>query len=241
MQVDTWRLYPVFALAVLAGGSVWNERITRIDDPAASIEQTGPGLHRPRHPRGRLRRRRAQALAGRRTPGTLPRRRHHGAARPAAAAARQEGATTITARARRRTRPAASRSTLAGEVRVRRPGQAGAPAARARLRTLAVFPDAQRARRLAGPDDQRRRASAQRACARTTCSARSNSSARSATMPPRRQIPSCLLSNTSSPPPALLVAASPSSPEGRSRPAGQLSRPTASRWTNQQGAHFEAT
>ena len=42
MRVDTWRLYPIFALAVLAGGSVWLERITRIDDPVTSAEQTGP-------------------------------------------------------------------------------------------------------------------------------------------------------------------------------------------------------
>ena len=33
MRVDTWRLYPVFALALLAGGSVWLERITRIEPP----------------------------------------------------------------------------------------------------------------------------------------------------------------------------------------------------------------
>jgi lipopolysaccharide export system protein LptC len=42
MRVDTWRLYPVFALALLAGGSIWLERITRIEDPVTSLEQTGP-------------------------------------------------------------------------------------------------------------------------------------------------------------------------------------------------------
>ena len=42
MRVDTGRLYPIFALAVLAGGSVWLERITRIDDPVTIAEQTGP-------------------------------------------------------------------------------------------------------------------------------------------------------------------------------------------------------
>ena len=42
MRVDTWRLYPVMALAVLAGASAWLERITRVDDAVLATGQSGP-------------------------------------------------------------------------------------------------------------------------------------------------------------------------------------------------------
>ena len=41
--MNTYRLYPILVLALLAGASVWLERVTRIDDPVGSqTEQTGP-------------------------------------------------------------------------------------------------------------------------------------------------------------------------------------------------------
>ena len=84
--------HPVFALALLARADpVWlqahhsGSTIRR-----ASIEQTGR-TSSPRHPRGRLRRRRCAALTSSMTgtPGACPRRRHHPAAHapPAAASA----------------------------------------------------------------------------------------------------------------------------------------------------------
>lgn len=37
-----YRLYPVIALALLAGASIWLERISQVDEPAAARQQTGP-------------------------------------------------------------------------------------------------------------------------------------------------------------------------------------------------------
>lgn len=40
---DVYRLYPVLALALLAGASVWLERVTRVDEPSSTLVQpTGP-------------------------------------------------------------------------------------------------------------------------------------------------------------------------------------------------------
>ena len=145
MRVDTWRLYPVFALALLAGGSVWLERITRIDDPAASIEQTGPdfiahdtrvvGFGADGAQRYELVAERLEHFpVGDITRLHTPRLQLHGA----------EGTTTITARVAD-VSPGGEQVDLTGEVRVRRPGQAGALPLALDSETLAVWPDAQRA------------------------------------------------------------------------------------------------
>ena len=41
-MLNTYRLYPIIVLAVLAGTSVWLERVTRVDEPSLTEEQTGP-------------------------------------------------------------------------------------------------------------------------------------------------------------------------------------------------------
>jgi len=146
MRVDTWRLYPIFALAVLAGGSVWLERITRIDDPVTIAEQTGPDFiaHDTRVVG-------FSALGARRYELVAERLEHFPASditrlhQPRLQLHGEEGTTTITARAAD-VSPGGEQVDLAGEVRVRRPGQAGALPLALDSETLTVWPDAQRAR-----------------------------------------------------------------------------------------------
>jgi len=40
--IDTWRLYPVLALTLLAGASIWLERATRSEEQASTRTQSGP-------------------------------------------------------------------------------------------------------------------------------------------------------------------------------------------------------
>jgi lipopolysaccharide export system protein LptC len=40
--INTYRVYPIVALALLAGASVWLERITRINEPNAAAVHSGP-------------------------------------------------------------------------------------------------------------------------------------------------------------------------------------------------------
>ena len=189
MRVDTWRLYPVFALALLAGGSVWLERITRIDDPVTSAEQTGPdfiahhtrvvgfsavGVQRYELVAERL----EHFPAGDITRLHEPRLQLHG----------EEGTTTITARTAD-VSAGGEQVDLAGEVRVRRSGSEGALPMALDSETLTVWPEAQRARtdskvvmtRGAG------RASAQGMRADNLFGTLELIGEVSATMPPRRQ------------------------------------------------------
>ena len=189
MRVDTWRLYPVFALALLAGGSVWLERITRVNDPVASQEQTGPDFvaHDTR-------------VVGFGADGTLryelvaERLEHY----PLGDTARlyqprlhlqgEDGTTTITARTAD-VSAGGEQVDLAGEVRVRRSGSEGALPMALDSETLTVWPEAQRARtdskvvmtRGAG------RASAQGMRADNLFGTLELIGEVSATMPPRRQ------------------------------------------------------
>ncbi|HRO35751.1 LPS export ABC transporter periplasmic protein LptC [Thauera sp.] len=146
MRVDTWRPYPVFALALLAGGSIWLERITRIEDPVTSLEQTGPdfiahdtrvtGFGGDGAQRYELVAERLEHFpAGDITRLHEPRLQLRG----------EEGTTTITARTAD-VSPGGEQVDLAGEVRVRRPGSADTLPLALDSETLSVWPDAQRAR-----------------------------------------------------------------------------------------------
>lgn len=146
MRVDTWRLYPLIALALLAGASVWLERITRIDGPMPVAEQHGPdfiahdtrvvgfgvdGRQRYELVADRL----EHFPAGDITRLHLPRLQLRG----------EDGTTLITARAAD-VSPGGEQVDLAGEVRVRRPAAVASPPLALDSETLTVWPDAQRAR-----------------------------------------------------------------------------------------------
>jgi lipopolysaccharide export system protein LptC len=146
MRVDTWHLYPVIALAVLAGASVWLERITRDDDPALATEQSGPdfiahdtrvvGFDGAGQQRYELVAARLEHFpAGGITRLHQPRLQMQG----------EDGTTLITARTAD-VSPGGEQVDLAGEVRVRRPATTAALALALDSETLTVWPDAQRAR-----------------------------------------------------------------------------------------------
>jgi lipopolysaccharide export system protein LptC len=230
MLIDTWRLYPILALALLAGGSVWLERITRIDDPVTRAEQTGPDFiaHDTRVVGfGAMGRKRYELVAERleHFPAGDITRLHS-----LACNMHGEEGDDHDHRAQADVSPAASRSTSpARSACAVRAG--GGPAARPRLRdTHRVARRAPREHRLAGADDPRQwHARRHRACAPTTCSARSNSSARSArrcrpaAKDPPHESKSCIAT-------AAALPWSPPSPRSPRRPTAtsrSTSRPTA--------------
>ena len=145
MRVDTWRLYPILALAAIAGGSVWLERVTRADDPVVQGEQTGPdfiaegtrvvGFGADGRQRYELLATRLEHFpAGDTTRLHQPRLHMKGA----------DNETLITAR-QADVSPGGEQVDLAGEVKVRRPGTAEALPLTLDSETLTVWPDAHRA------------------------------------------------------------------------------------------------
>ncbi len=189
MRVDTWRLYPVMALAVLAGASAWLERITRVDDAVLATGQSGPDFiaHDTRVVGfGADGRQRYELVAERleHFPADGITRLH----RPRLQLQGEDGAALISARAAD-VSPGGEQVDLAGEVRVRRPATTTALALALDSETLTVWPDAQRARtdspvvmtRGAG------RASAQGMRADNLFGTLELIGEVSATMPPRRQ------------------------------------------------------
>lgn len=146
MRVDTWRLYPVIALAVLAGASAWLERITRDDEAATGAEQTGPDFiaHETRVVGFGADGQRRYELAAERLehyPAGDLTRLHM----PQLQLDGEDGTTRITARTAD-VSPGGEQVDLSGEVRVRRSATATALSLTLDSETLSVWPDAQRAR-----------------------------------------------------------------------------------------------
>ena len=143
---DNYRLYPIIVLGLLAGTSVWLERVTRVDDPAAAAaEQTGPDFV-AEHTRvvgygvnGALRyelfaNRLSHFPQGDVTQLEMPRLRMVNEGKETHIAARQAEVS-----------PGGERVDMQGEVRVRRPATADAPALTLDSEALTVWPDSYRA------------------------------------------------------------------------------------------------
>lgn len=145
MQLDTWRIYPVIALAALAGGSIWLERITRVNEPLAQAVQTGPDFI------AEATRVTGFGADGRQRYELLAERLEHF---PADDTTRlhmprlhmqQVGSETFITARRADVSPGGEQVNLSGEVRVRRPGTADALPLTLDSDTLSVWPDAHRA------------------------------------------------------------------------------------------------
>jgi lipopolysaccharide export system protein LptC len=144
---NSYRLYPIVVLGLLAGASVWLERITRVDEPAAeAMAQTGPDFI-AEHTRvvgyGTDGSQRYELFADRLshfpqgdvTRLDMPRLRMINEGRETRITARQAEVS-----------PGGEQVDMQGEVRVRRPAAADDPALALDSETLRIWPDAYRAR-----------------------------------------------------------------------------------------------
>lgn len=145
MRVNTWRLYPILALAALAGASVWLERVTRIDEPVQQGARSGPDFTAEQT------RVVGFGVDGRQRYELLAERLEHFPAReltrlhePRLRMVGEQGETLISARSAE-VSPGGEKVDLAGEVRVRRPATAQALPLALDSETLTVWPDAHRA------------------------------------------------------------------------------------------------
>ncbi|TAH52788.1 MAG: LPS export ABC transporter periplasmic protein LptC [Betaproteobacteria bacterium] len=142
-----YRLYPLIALTVLAGASLWLDRVTRVDDaPTSSEPQTGPdfaasgtriiGYARDGSERYELLADRLEHFpADDTTHLTRPRLTVY-----------QGGSVFNVSAERGKVSPGGEQVDLAGDVRARRDPTAAAPALTLVSEALTVWPDPQRAR-----------------------------------------------------------------------------------------------
>ena len=145
-MVNSYRIYPIIMLALLAGASLWLERITRVDEPAAAAaEQTGPDFT-AEHTRvvgyGANGAQRYELFADRLThfpQGDITR-----LDMPRLRMINEGRETHITAR-HAEVSPGGEQVDMQGEVRVRRPAVANDPALALDSETLTVWPDSHRA------------------------------------------------------------------------------------------------
>lgn len=142
-----YRLYPIIALALLAGASVWLERITRVDEPTADRAQGGGPDFIAEQTRvvgfGDDGAQRYELLADRLT--HFPRDGITRLEQPRLRMRGESGETRITA-AQAEVSPGGEQVDLAGDVRVRRAATATQPELALDTETLTVWPDSHRAR-----------------------------------------------------------------------------------------------
>jgi lipopolysaccharide export system protein LptC len=145
--IDTYRLYPILALALLAGGSLWLERITRVDESSVSqMAQSGPdftaeqtrvvGFGNTGKQRYELLSERLQHFPQ----GDITRLQA-----PQLRMINDDGRETVITAATAEVSPGGERVDLAGDVRVRRPGAADEAPLALDSETLTVWPDSHRA------------------------------------------------------------------------------------------------
>lgn len=145
-MLNTYRLYPIVVLGLLAGASVWLERVTRVDEPSVKVEQTGPDFVAN-----------GTRVVGYGADGTqryelLAERLSHypqgdviRLEAPRLRMVNDDQETQITAR-QAEVSPGGEQVDMQGEVRVRRPATTGAPALALDSDTLTVWPESHRAR-----------------------------------------------------------------------------------------------
>lgn len=144
---NAYRLYPILALALLAGASVWLERVTRVDEPAAEqAERNGPDFIAEQTRVvgfGDNGAQRYELFADRLT--HFPQSGITRLEQPRLRMSSEGGETRITA-ARAEVSPGGEQVDLAGAVRVRRAATANQPELALDSETLTVWPDSHRAR-----------------------------------------------------------------------------------------------
>ncbi len=145
MQIG-YRLYPLIALTLIAGASVWLERITRVDElPGGSAPRTGPDFTADNTRivgYGATGAERYELIAERLShfPASDVTRLEKPRLRM-----RSEGSETNITAAQAEVSPGGERVDLSGDVRVRRPAGAGGEALTLDSETLTVWPDSHRA------------------------------------------------------------------------------------------------
>lgn len=144
---DAYRLYPILALGLLAGASVWLERVTRVDEPVAAIEERDSPDFVAHNSQllgfGKDGAQRYELLATRLM--HFPQGDFTELEQPRLNITNEGRETRITAQ-HARVSPGAEQVDLSGDVKVRRPATTTDEAFALDSETLSVWPDSHRAR-----------------------------------------------------------------------------------------------